>query len=726
MDAFTVLENTYYLINRNFDFYKNNFGQTYYVNVHDEETYFIDKLFKGVENKLTPSDKMLNYAVSSIYTSVVVLEEYLKRNKIKYTSGDMDDICTGFSKIEDIKYSFSDKTYEELDEILFGLLTDGIDLASRKKSGSERTPKEIIMYMLDMLGYDESVSTRKSIIDPACGTGTFVKQIMERFIEGLEADSDLKQLLLEDKLVRAYDTKPSNVFVTKIVVITSLLKSGFINDIDFVKILVKKLPIYCQDFLKVSDNADYIVGNPPYIRLQNLTMGAREYIKNKFTSSTGRFDIFTCFIEHGDKLLKQNGRLCLITSNKYLTANYGVGIRRYLVETGHVRKIIDLFDTKFFGAAVLPAIILCENSNSEGSLIEYIGIKTSDKKSKQKCCNAAELFKYAEKMGTSKEYVGYGDDIDCCTFEISKGHSELPMDGKTWNLSSDNESQIKIKMEKEKLCCLQDILDVCVGIKTTADIVFVKPMTEDFIKKNEFEDEVVYPLIQSFDVERWSIKWGENKRDRYILYPHKEESGVMKAYQLEEIPNAASYLLSNSEILKGRKYLAESKTREWYECWVPQKLSKFRKTKIVTRDIVSSNTFALDEEGYLCQGNTFFLTKKESLFAAKYADMSEHEFYCFVLGLLNSTALEYYQKLISGCLYSQKYRYTTTNLNKWPIPRIEKEEAKKIAQYVDGIMNHDIETYEAESRINDIVFNAFNLLENEINQINKCTGKDVA
>ena len=67
MDAFTVLENTYYIINRNIDFYKDNFGHTYYVNVHDEETQFIDKLFKSVENKLTPSDKMLNYAVSSIY-----------------------------------------------------------------------------------------------------------------------------------------------------------------------------------------------------------------------------------------------------------------------------------------------------------------------------------------------------------------------------------------------------------------------------------------------------------------------------------------------------------------------------------------------------------------------------------------------------------------------------------------------------------------------------------
>ena len=145
-------------------------------------------------------------------------------------------------KIKHAGFSFH-STPEELDEILFGLLTDGIDLESRKKSGSERTPKEIIKYMLDMLGYDKSVSTKKSIIDPACGTVTFVKQIMERFIGGLREDVDLYQLLLEDKLVQAYDTKPSNVFVTKIVIITSLLKAGVVNDIEFVKILVKKFAL---------------------------------------------------------------------------------------------------------------------------------------------------------------------------------------------------------------------------------------------------------------------------------------------------------------------------------------------------------------------------------------------------------------------------------------------------------------------------------------------------
>ena len=39
--------------------------------------------------------------------------------------------------------------------------------------------------MLDIIGYDETVSYVKNIVDPACGTGTFIKQIIERFIDGL-------------------------------------------------------------------------------------------------------------------------------------------------------------------------------------------------------------------------------------------------------------------------------------------------------------------------------------------------------------------------------------------------------------------------------------------------------------------------------------------------------------------------------------------------------------
>lgn len=650
------------------------------MNVQDDETKFIDKMFGKVENELSAQDKMLNYSISAIYTATAVLIEILNRNRIEFNEKQIEKICVGFSNMNNNEISFADKTEEELDEILFGLLTDGIDLESRKKSGSERTPDEIIKYMLDIIGYDEAVSYARTIIDPACGTGTFIKQIIERFIDGLyvnEITGAYKEKLLEHKLIRAYDTKPSNVFVTKIVMISSLIKRNLIREMNDVLDLVRKLPIYCQDFLCMGDKSDYIIGNPPYIRLQNLSIEYRDFIKDNFVSATGRFDIFTCFLEKSDKLLNENGRMCLITSNKYLTANYGVGIREYLSKTGHVRKLVDLYDTKFFGAAVLPAIIMCENSKRDNCVVDYIGIKTAEQDVQHECQNANELFEYVENVVTcGKRFVLYGK-ADKQVFEVSRSKVKISADGETWNFSTSDENTIKTKMDELKLCSLADIFDVCVGIKTTADTVFVKPMTKNFIDEHAFEDITIYPLIQSFNVSKWNISWGSNSKDRYILYPHREMDGNMVAIPLEEIPKTAEY--------------------------------------------VSHNSFALDESGRLCQGNTFFLTRKNSVLASEYLDLNTHQYYCFVLGVLNSKAMEYYQKMISGCLYSQKYRYTTSNLNRWPIPRIKKEDAIVIASYVDDLLAGT--SGELENAIDKIVYDAFELSEEEILQIESFIGK---
>lgn len=723
MEAFAVLEKSYYVVNRDFDFYKQKFGHTYYLSVNEEETTFIDKLFKKADKQLSAQDRMLNYSISAIYTAMTVLIEYLKRNNIIFSDSDLEEICVGFSQMKKNDINFKDKTENELDEILFGLLTDGIDLDSRKKSGSERTPDEIIQYMLEIIGYDKEVSNCKSIVDPACGTGTFIKQITQKFIEGLQVTDSVTEKLLMQRLIRAYDTKPSNVFVTKIVIIETLIAKKIVKDISVVCELMKGLPIYCEDFLHTDEKADFVIGNPPYIRLQNLPLEYRDYIKSNYASATGRFDIFTCFMEHSDKILSEHGRMCLITSNKYLTANYGVGIRDYLSRTGHVRKIIDLFDTKFFGAAVLPAIIMCENVSEKDADVEYIGIKTSTHRANAHCKNATELFDFAEnKMISDKVVVSYGvlDDI---ILEIARATVKIPINGKTWNFLSEDENDIKLKMDKNKQCSLKDLFDICVGIKTTADTVFVKPMTEEFINDHKFENDAIYPLIQSFDVNRWQITWGENKKDRYILYPHREKDGNMQAIPLNEIPNAASYLLEQEETLRKRTYLTESKTREWYECWVPQKLSKFQQTKIVTRDIVSTNSFALDESGRLCQGNTFFLTKKDSIFSIDFAGLDDHQYYCFILGILNSKAMEYYQKMISGCLYSQKYRYTTSNLNRWPIPKVNLHNALKIAKYVDEIISGSAKKDELESKIDILVYNEFDLNQDDIEKIEKLVSK---
>lgn len=722
MEASDILENSFIRINKNFNFYKNNYSHQYYLNIDDAETSFIDKYFKKISAEMKPQDKMLSFSISSMYTATAILVEIMKRAGIKYDDVDLEKICKGYTSLDYKNYDLSSKSVEELKEELFALLTDGIDLKSRKKSGSERTPNDIVCYMLDLIGYQGSRILEKRITDPACGTGTFIAQIVDRIID-VTKESD--KIALTDKFISgncimAYDTKPSNVFVTKIVISALLAYRGCISSIEDVVRLMDGLPVYCSDYLTVHDKTDFIIGNPPYIRLQNLSNANREYIKNNYASATGRFDIYTCFLENGDRNLKPNGKMCLITSNKYLTANYGVGLRQYLSDVGHVRKIVDLFDTKFFGAAVLPAIILCENIAVSDCQVEYIGIKAIQKDATVCCRSTKDLFKYIEKqMDSNKAYVRFGEEGDRA-FEVSKSLVYIPDGGKTWNFSSGNENDIKSYMDAKAICRLSDLMEICVGIKTTADMVFVKPMTAEFVEMKSFEKDVIYPLIQSFDIERWNITWGDSKRDRYILYPHRERDGNMEAIPLEEIPNAAMYLEECSDILKKRTYLMESKTRAWYECWVPQKLSKFKQAKIVTRDIVSHNSFAYDADGRLCQGNTFFLIKKpNSLFSAGFSGMDDEEYYLFILGVLNSYALEYYQKMISGCLYSQKYRYTSTNLNRWPIPNFDADTAGKIAGIVRELLENERKRETIEIEINNLVYNQFGFSESDIGRIEK-------
>ena len=653
---------------------------------------------------------------------MAVLLEILNRCGIKYTDAELNDICTDCTRLDFRIGELGNKTFEELKEELFMLLTDGVDIDSIKKSGSEKTPNDIIEYMLDLIGYSGKHILEKTITDPACGTGTFIAQIVDRLVDavGDVGKAGIINRLLEDGCIKAYDTNPSNVFVTKVIIVIILANRGCLTSfVDAVR-LITKLPVYCADYLTVHDKTDYLVGNPPYIRLQNLSKDNREFIKSNFESATGRFDIYTCFLENGDRNLKPGGKLCLITSDKYLTANYGSGIRGYLSRSGHVRKIVDLFDTKFFGASVLPAITVCENTGSNDRQVEYIGVKTTDKNSEIVCSYTTNLFHYIQKdLSSNKAYVRFGEENNK-VLEISRSFVSLPDGGKTWNFSTKDDNNIKCFMETKAMCLLSDLMEICVGIKTTADTVFVKPMTSDFIEEKSFEKNVVFPLIQSFDVERWKITWGESDRDRYILYPHRESAGNMEAIPLNEIPNAAKYLNECADILKKRSYLTGSKTRVWYECWVPQKLSKFRQVKIVTRDIVSHNSFAYDGDGRLCQGNTFFLIRRpESVFSNYFSNLTEKEYCFFLLGLLNSHAMEYYQKMISGCLYSQKYRYTTSNLNRWPIPKFDHASAKLIAEKVEKLIDNKMDIVTIEDEINAIVNSRFGFSESDINQIEK-------
>lgn len=703
----------------------------YYLSINKEDVGFLES-FPGLKG-YSPRHKMMIYHTALMYIATEALLYMMYDKGIPISPSNMCKIYSHYNHIYDsslseaLRKTFAGRNCKEIEDYLILSLTSGVNLTYRKSSGTEITPRNIVEFMLDCADYQGVGVLSKSLLEPACGSGKFLSSIIKRVIKECSTKQleFLVRLLTDRKIIVAFDINPLNVYVSKIVVVLNIIDRFEITHEKEIINLIAGLPFYVGDMLR-SDfgDFDYVIGNPPYVRLQNMTLETRDHLKQHYASCTGRFDIYVCFIEAAIKSLNKNGKLCFITSNKYFTANYGLGIRNYMSEHLEVDLLFDLADTKFFEAAVLPAIVLGHKTKKPvNEKVAFCRIQTTGFTDSTDGKQVENIFELAKNLlGKNEMHEGFYTVKNLQGYiptQLVLSEVALPPKDHRWVFNSYVDSLIKGKIEGISPYVLADVFDICVGVKTTADDIFVKPMTQNYIEKHGFEKELIYPLLQSFNIEKWFINWSScDKKDRFILYPHEEKGSRMVAVDLSRYPNCSLYLHKNREKLESRTYLSKSNSRAWYECWVPQTLSKFREMKIVTRDIASSSAFALDLEGRHCQGNTFFLTLKESELTNLGFRMDKLKALYYFLGLLNSSVLEYYQKLISGNLYSKKVRYTTTNLSEWPIPnKVLLSEVEQIAGIVGSIIQQGVVTLEQEQKLNAIIYSLYNLNENETNRI---------
>jgi hypothetical protein len=112
---------------------------------------------------------------------------------------------------------------------------------------------------------------------------------------------------------------------------------------------------------------DVVVGNPPYIRLQELPMSVRTNLAagHFVTVSAGNFDLYFAFFEVGLDLLKPGGQLAYITPNTYFTTKTATPLRRLLAETGYLREIIDCGDLAIFAVATYSTLTFLTKTRGE-------------------------------------------------------------------------------------------------------------------------------------------------------------------------------------------------------------------------------------------------------------------------------------------------------------------------------------------------------------------------
>jgi|GEM_PF-4925832 len=595
---------------------------------------------------------------------------------------------------------------ETEEDILGSIYLKYAETAQRKKMGEHYTRMDLVDYILNEMDICKAEYHR--MIDPACGSGNFIIGFLRRIL--YRNSSKTKTIMLVDNLLKenkivGIDIQYIPCLIAKVRIIMELVKTtNYINP-------EVKIPIYQLDSLKdghsilLPNQYDFVVTNPPYLRYQLIPHELRDIYKDRFKSATGRYDLYVLFMEKCIQLAKEDtGRITVLCSDKFMTSEYGKGIRSYIQMRAKLLTVIDLSQIYTFQAAVLSAVYFFK---------------------KEKCCYVNSDHNAASCLTTSNKNIIsdfqttpiwssiYQDGTSIIKQELGKVAMENQwrlVESKTENIFEEIKSNKKTKP-------LGDIASkIPVGIQTTADDVFCNLMTRDYIEKNRLEEELLFPLLRGRNVKRWKYQWNGddlagNTVDTYILYPYIKTDGGTKTIQLEDYPNACRYLKRYKKLLDKRYYLS-AENREWFEHLQPKCHQMFEQTKIITPDLASNCSFALDQNGFFCNG-TIYCIILDSCYNL--------DDYKYLLGILNSNLINFFhKKLASVFLASRKYRFQSRIMRQYPIIMESRlsDYYWNLIDAVDNLLANNIEQQKSiESKINELVYKIYGISKSDIDSI---------
>ncbi|EGI9427380.1 class I SAM-dependent DNA methyltransferase [Campylobacter jejuni] len=433
---------------------------------------------------------------------------------------------------------------------------------------------------------------------------------------------------------------------------------------------------------------DLIIGNPPYIRQEELKE-LKPHLAKNYKVYKGTSDIYTYFYELGFNVLKDNGVLSYITSNKYTRAGYGEALREFLLKNVKFLEYTDLNGIKVFDSATVDTSILCfEKSKSKDNKFKYLALSN-------------EILKTCTyDIGLYKDFAEFSQN------SLSK---------ESFTFSDENTSALKAKIERIGTPLKEwHGLNIYRGILTgynEAFIITTEKRNEILANcKDEAEKERTAKLIRKMlrgrDIKRYSYEWA----GLWVI-------GTFPSLKLdiEQYPALKQYL---SQFLprieqSGEKGCRKKTSNKWFETQDNiAYYEEFEKEKIVYPNMNKEFIAFFDNEFFLLNQKCFILShqsnnKKELL---------------YLTALLNSNVNFYYFKQIGAKLGASGYEMSKIFVEKLPIPKINSKNQKiadELINLADEILkakeqDKNANTQELENKINSIVYKFYNLTEEEI------------
>ncbi|UOS35584.1 class I SAM-dependent DNA methyltransferase [Helicobacter pylori] len=436
---------------------------------------------------------------------------------------------------------------------------------------------------------------------------------------------------------------------------------------------------------------DCIIGNPPYIRQEQIReikpLLQKQY--QGFYNSTA--DIYTYFFALSYHLLKEKGFNAFITSNKYARAKYGVKLRELLLKKTTIVSYMELNALKVFESAAVDT-----------SIMSFIK-QTPPKESR---------FKYYEPTPDDKSDL--------------KSARSLPMKQNALSTESfifANASFLDLRGKMESVGTPLKDWDISInyGIKTGANEAFIitTEKREEILNACKTQEErkrteaLIKPILRGKDIKRYSYEWA----GEWVINTHNGYTSNLKfkipPIDIEKYPAIKAHLDSHYDTIATRSDQGDTP----YHLRNCAYLEDFEKEKIVYGEIVQEPRFYLDngecELGYFYAEATSFILTGEHL--------------RYLLGMLHSKLITFAFKTFyaGGGLGESGYRYKKAFIERLPIPKItpqNQELAHKITDGAKAILeakekDPKANTQKLEKEIDALVYQLYNLTDEEIKTI---------
>jgi adenine-specific DNA-methyltransferase len=468
---------------------------------------------------------------------------------------------------------------------------------SQKLLGQVYTPPFIVEKILNEIGFNSPAVLGKTILDPACGDGRFLEEVAKRIIQF----SPIEQLETNLLCLHGWDIDAKAIELC-LENLNQLLIPFCISVHWNVKICNSMEQLPKNDLFNCTKEMqfDFIVGNPPYIRIQHLEEESRKFIQQNYQfCQSGSTDIYIAFYELSYHLLAEQGICGLITPNTFFYTETAKSLRDFLCRTKGIVQISNYADIQVF-----------ENATT------YSAILIFDKKKHDR-------FRFQQAY-SKLDFLSR--EIELATLQNQK----------FWQLSTEKTATVEgVK--------LKDICKIHVGVTTLCDkayIFSIEPIDEQYVwahtklkGKIKMERSILKPIVKGS-----TLKNSKDSIKEYILFPYQKTDGknkIISEETLQQYPLAYEYLLSVKDELDKRDN-GQKNTVAWYAFGRSQGLETSFGKKIIFSPMNAKPNFILYENeectfysGYCIKYNgnlEWFLQQLNSQRFADFIAVSSRDF----------------------------------------------------------------------------------------------------